>query len=110
QLGHQVTPLVSNLAARHSNRPRAATTADLAHFEAVAAGQRLDVNRTQILDNRADMRRLRAKSDQLRMMAISVSLAAQHLLREERVTPQCHKAARVEVLGMKAPETHELDN
>ena len=75
-------------------------------FEVDLALLPIDMSRREIFGDGRDRRRLDAESEQPRMVPISFRRLLQDCLRDKALPTQRDQPARVEMLGMNAPETH----
>ena len=60
----------------------------------------------QVSGNRLQRLRVRAKTNQLRMVRVPASQAPQNLLRQQSFTPAGDQGAPIEQTGVKRPNTH----
>ena len=49
---------------------------------------------------------VRAKADELRMVAVAFGLAAQDFLRQQCLAPECDQSFGVEIFWVHGPESH----
>ena len=74
--------------------------------ERVAAGIRLIRQPGQVGGNRLQRLRMRAKTNQLRMVHVPASQTPQHLLRQQGFTPAGDQGAAIEQGRVKGPNAH----
>ena len=74
--------------------------------EGVAAGIRLIRQPGQVGGNRLQRLRMRAKTNQLRVVRVPASQTPQHLLRQQGFTPAGDQGAPIEQAGVKGPNAH----
>lgn len=74
--------------------------------ERVAAGIRLIRQSGQVGGNRLQRLRMRAKTNQLRMVRVPASQTPQNLLRQQGFTSTSDQGAPIEQTGVKGPNTH----
>ena len=74
--------------------------------ERVAAGIRLIRQPGQVGGNRLQRLRMRAKTNQLRMVRVPASQTPQNLLRQQSFAPAGDQGAPIEQTGVKGPNAH----
>src|SRR5262249_50641571 len=99
-----MAPFVRDLPARHGDPARVAARADLARVERIAAMLGLAVDRGEVGVDREQRIGVRAKALELGMVAVSSRALLQDALCEQRLAPERHEPARVEVSGVERPE------
>ena len=101
-----MAPLVSQLAARGAQHDAPPAYADPGAAERVAAGRGLLEHGVQVGIDGRERPAVRAEPLELRVVAVAARAAPQHRARQQRLAPQRHQAARIEVAGMYGPEPH----
>jgi hypothetical protein len=95
-LFHQVRPLEVKLAARDGNSAGPASADDLRSVERISATFRLSVDNPEVIHDRRDRLPAAPEPFQLRMVPVSLRLAAEDLLRQQAFAPDGHQAARIQ--------------
>lgn len=103
QLSAEPGPFVLQLAVRDGDGRHPSIRSELRPIEPVAARLCLGVNDGEVAVDRRAGRLGRAETPQLRMGAIALGPAAQHLAGEQRLAPKRDKPRCIEVLRMEAP-------
>jgi hypothetical protein len=107
KLGHEVRPLVGQLAGSHGNQLDCfCRNEDLCAVEVISPGLRLIDHAAQKGADRGTWRRTRAKPFQLRVLAITPGRPCQYRLRQECFPPARGQRLPVEVLRMHGPKSH----
>jgi len=106
QLLKQMMPLMLDLAGRDGNERLDADATDLAAVERITASRRFGMNASQVGTDRRTRRSLAVKTLELRVISIAAGVSAQHGSSQQRFSPQCDKALRIEVSRMQRPESH----
>src|SRR5262249_8336247 len=100
-LFHQVRPLEGKLAARDGDSAGTASADDLRSIEQISAPYRLSLGDPEVSHDRRDRLPAAPEPFQLRMMTVSLRLAAENLLRQQAFAPDGHKASRIQKGRMK---------
>ena len=106
QLAKQPLPFVLKLPVGDANALCGSRAAEFGSVECVTASSSLGIDQRKVTVDGGTRRRTTLKSDQLRMLTITVGAAAKDLPGEQRLAPKRDKPLRVEIHWMKRPESH----
>jgi hypothetical protein len=102
----QVFPFVKQLAVGFLEHNCFLAAANFRTVEGITASGCFLVHGFQECRDSGDGRRVRLKTDELRMMAVAFGFAAEDLLRQQRLAPKRDQALGVEIFRVQSPEPH----
>jgi hypothetical protein len=106
KFAQKMLPFISELPLSRAESDASAPRTDLLSIERIPSFFRLNRHRSKISVDCSTRRWMRAKTLELRMVAVSLRRASEYRAREQALSPECNQTFGVEVLGMERPEAH----
>ena len=107
ELRQQMLPFIRNLRSRRRNWGDRTYRANLAGIKRVAARTCLGVNCRKVGIDRESRLPMLAKTRELRMVAIALSLSTQYCAGQQSLPPERNQSLRIEITRVYCPETHD---
>lgn len=101
-------PFVLQLAIGRGNALDGGIAAKFRTIEPVAARQRLSTNHGEVTVDGGARRCAQPETLQLRMPPVTPGAAAKHFAGEQCFSPKGDETLRIEIFGMKRPQSHEI--
>jgi hypothetical protein len=108
QLFQKPTPFVLQLTIGGENALDGDFAAKLGVIELVAARQCLCPNHGEVMIDGGARSRAQPEPLQLRMPPVALGMTAKDFAREQRFSPKRDETLRIEILGVKRPQSHEI--
>ena len=102
----EMPPFERQLTTRHHEAAARSGRTDFSERKPVSPAPGLVMHGSQVLGDRAEGGTLLAKPGELRVSEVSLRPSAQDRLGQQSLAPHRDQPARIEMLGMNAPEAH----